>query len=159
MGLPSPLYWVFTFFHPVFMWVLLGVSFYALYLGMQIRRTRSANSALRAVLVKRKFPIKHYQVGSLLLALMVAGSIVGIGVTYVNNGKLFVGPHLIAGLGMTALIAVTASLAPLMQRGSNMARQAHIVLSLLILGLFSWEAVTGMQIVQRILEQSQMASN
>ncbi len=154
MSVPAPLYWVFTFFHPVFMWVLLGISFYALYLGIQIRRTRSANSDLRKVLVKRKFPIKHYQVGSLLLALMVVGSMTGIGVTYVNNGKLFVGPHLIAGLGMTALVAVSASLAPLMQRGNNPARQIHIVLSLLILGLFSWEAVTGMQIVQRILEQS-----
>ena len=153
MDMPAPLYWIFTFFHPVIMWVLLGISFYALYLGLQIRRTRVANGTLRKTLVKRKFPLKHYQVGSLLLALMVFGSVAGIGVTYVNNGKLFVGPHLIAGLGMTALVAVSASLAPLMQKGSEIARQVHIVLSVLILGLFTWEAVTGMEIVQKILEQ------
>ncbi|CAA9314728.1 Branched-chain amino acid permeases, partial [uncultured Microcoleus sp.] len=30
------------FIHPILMWVLLVISFYALYLGIQIRRTRSA---------------------------------------------------------------------------------------------------------------------
>lgn len=149
----SPLYWFYTFLHPVMMWVLLGISGYVLYSGLQIRRMRSTNGALRKTLAKRKFPLKHYQIGSLLLAVMVVGSIAGIAVTYVNNGKLFVGPHLIAGLGMTALVPVAASLAPLMQRGNNMARQIHIVLSVLILGLFGWETVTGMEIVQKILEQ------
>jgi hypothetical protein len=36
-----------------------------------------------------------------VLALMVVGSIGGMVVTYLNNGKLFIGAHLLAGLGMT----------------------------------------------------------
>jgi uncharacterized membrane protein len=75
-------------------------------------------------------------------------------VTYVNNQKLFVGPHLLVGLGMTALIAVSASLTPLMQKGNDVARYAHISLNLALLGLFGWQAITGVQIVQRILNPS-----
>ena len=154
MTLPAWVQPVFTYFHPVLMWLLFAVALYALHLGLQVRRLRFADGNLRKSLVKQKVRSKHYQVGSLLLALIVTGAIAGIGVTYVNNGKLFVQPHLIAGLGMSALISVSASLAPLMQAGSNWARQAHIALSVIILGLFGWEAVTGMQIVQRILNQS-----
>jgi uncharacterized membrane protein len=154
MTLPTWLQPIFTYFHPLLMWVLFAIALYALHLGLQVRRLRSASSATRKELIKQNVKSKHYQVGSLLLALMVVGAIGGIGVTYVNNGKLFVQPHLIAGLSMAGLIAITASLAPFMQAGKSWARQAHIALSLFILGLFGWEAVTGMQIVQRIMNQS-----
>ncbi|MCU0568880.1 MAG: DUF4079 domain-containing protein [Oculatellaceae cyanobacterium Prado106] len=141
------------FGHPVLMWVLLGLSLYALYLGVQIRRTRSAEGEAKKELIKGKFNNRHYQMGSLVLALMVLGSIGGMAITYLNNGKLFVGPHLLAGLGMTGLIATSAALSPLMQKGQDWARYTHIVLNLAIVGLFGWQAVTGMQIVQRILER------
>ena len=141
------------FIHPVLMWVLLAISFYALYLGLQIRRTRSAEGELKKELVKGKFSVKHHQMGSLLLALMVTVAIVGMGVTYINNGKLFVGPHLLAGLGMMAIIAIGASLTPLMQKGNDWARNAHIFLNVVLLGLFGWQAVTGVEIVQRIISK------
>jgi hypothetical protein len=141
------------FIHPVLMWVLLAISFYALYLGLQIRRTRSAEGELKKELIKGKFNVKHHQMGSLLLALMVTVAIVGMGVTYINNGKLFVGPHLLAGLGMMAIIAIGASLTPLMQKGNDWARNAHIFLNVVLLGLFGWQAVTGVEIVQRIISK------
>jgi hypothetical protein len=72
-------------------------------------------------------------------------------VTYINNGKLFVGPHLLAGLGMTGLIAFSAALSPFMQKGANWARATHILLNFTLLGLFAWQAITGVQIIQRIL--------
>jgi len=141
------------FIHPVLMWVLLAISFYALYLGLQIRRTRSAEGELKKELIKGKFNVKHHQMGSLLLALMVTVAIVGMGVTYINNGKLFVGPHLLAGLGMMALIAIGASLTPLMQKGNDWARNTHIFLNVVLLGLFGWQAVTGVEILQRIISK------
>ncbi len=141
------------FVHPVLMWVLLGLTIYALYLGVQIRRTRAAEGDLKKELIKGKFNLKHYQIGSLVLALMVVGSIAGMVITYINNGKLFVGSHLLAGLGMTALIALSASLSPFMQKGQDWARYTHIFLNVTIVGLFSWQALTGVQIVQRIISK------
>jgi uncharacterized membrane protein len=139
------------FVHPILMWVLLIVTLYAAYLGFQIRRTRSADSESRKELVKKRFNIRHHQLGSILLALMVIGSISAMAVTYVNNGKLFFGSHLIAGLGMTGLIATSASLSPFMQKGQDWARYSHIALNLILVGLFAWQAVTGVQIVQNII--------
>lgn len=150
-SIPPDIKFAMQFFHPVLMWTLLAISFYALYLGIQIRRTRKAEGEKKKELIQGKFNLKHFQIGSIVLLLMVGGSIGGMAVTYINNGKLFVGPHLLAGLGMTGLIAGSASLSPLMQKGSNWARYTHIGLNVIIMGLFSWQALTGVQIVQRIL--------
>jgi hypothetical protein len=139
------------FAHPLLMWVLLGLTIYALYSGIQYRRTRSADKEVRKELIQKDFRTKHYQVGSVLLALMVLGTIGALGVTYINNGKLFLGPHLLVGLGMTGLIATSTALVPLMQKGNELARITHITLNVILLGLFGWQAVTGMDIVQRII--------
>ena len=141
------------FGHPILMWVLLGTSFYALYLGWQIRRIRSADKEERKELIKKNFKERHHQVGSILLALVVLGTIGGMGITYINNGKLFVGPHLIAGLSMMAILAISTSLVPYMQKGNDWARNTHIFLNVTMLGIFSWQAVTGMQIVQKIISK------
>jgi hypothetical protein len=147
---PEVKYWL-NFFHPLMMWVLLALSLYAAYLGLQVQRTRGAQGEEKKELIKGRYNVKHYQVGSILLGLMVAGAIGGMAVTYINNGKLFVGPHLLAGLGMTGLISFSAALSPFMQKGANWARATHIILNFAILGLFTWQAITGVQIVQRIL--------
>ncbi len=135
------------------MWVLLALTLYALYLGVQVRRTRSAEGDTKKELIKGRFNIRHFQIGSILMALMVLGTIGGMAVTYINNGKLFVGPHLLAGLGMTGLIVTSASLSPYMQKGHDWARVTHIVLNITLVGLCAWQAVTGVQIVQRIVER------
>ena len=141
------------FLHPTMMWVILALSIYALYLGIQVQRTRYADGDLKKELIKGRYNVKHYQIGSVLLALIVVGAIGGMAVTYINNGKLFVGPHLLAGLGMAALIAVSASLSPFMQKGQNWARFTHIALNVVLLGLFGWQAITGVEIVQRIVSK------
>lgn len=74
----------------------------------------------------------------------------GMTVTYLNNGKIAIGPHLFAGLGMVGLISTSAALVPLMQK-HDWVRNLHILLNIILLGLFGWQAVTGMQIVQKIL--------
>ncbi len=138
--------------HPILMWVLLGLTIYALYLGIQSRRIRTADKEIRKELIKQNFKDRHHNIGSILLSLMVLGTIGGMGVTYINNGKLFVGAHLIAGLGMTGIIATAAALVPYMQKGNELARYTHISLNVILLGLFGWQAVSGMKIVQRILD-------
>ncbi|MBD2603933.1 DUF4079 domain-containing protein [Scytonema hofmannii FACHB-248] len=147
---PSVKYWL-NFIHPVLMWALLLLSIYAAYLGLQVQRTRHAEGEQKKELIKGKYNVKHHQIGSILLGLMVAGAIAAMAVTYINNGKLFFGSHLLAGLGMTSLIAFSASLSPFMQKGANWARMTHILLNFALLGLFTWQAITGVQIVQKLL--------
>jgi len=151
MTIPETLKIWSQFLHPALMWILLGLSIYALYLGIQLRRIRTVDREVRKELIKGQFNVKHYQVGSLILALMILGTIGGMAVTYINNGKLFFGPHLLVGLGMAGLIALSASLSPFMQKGNDLARYTHIVLNVFLLGLFGWQAVSGMDIVQRII--------
>jgi Protein of unknown function (DUF4079) len=141
------------FGHPILMWVLFGITLYALYLGVKSSKVRSADKETRKELIKQNFTQRHHKMGSILLALMVVGNIGGMAVTYINNGKLFVGSHLLVGLGMTALIAVSASLVPYMQKGNGLARNTHVSLNIVLLGLFGWQAFSGMQIVQKILER------
>jgi hypothetical protein len=141
------------FGHPLIMWVLFGLTIYALYLGIQVRRTRTADKEVRKELIGKGFNIRHHKIGSILLALMVLGTIGGMAVTYINNGKLFVGPHLLIGLGMTGIIATSAALVPYMQKGNEFARYTHIALNVTLLGLFGWQAVTGMEIIQRIVSK------
>lgn len=141
------------FIHPAVMWALLATAIYALYLGIQIIRTRTAQGETKKELIKGRYNIRHYQIGSLLLALMVVFTVFGMGVTYINNGKLFVGPHLLVGLSMTGLIATSAALSPLMQKGNDLARYTHIFLNVLLLGFFGWQAVSGMEILLRIISE------
>ncbi|MEM6521085.1 MAG: DUF4079 domain-containing protein [Cyanobacteria bacterium P01_C01_bin.70] len=151
LGVLEPIKPYLNFFHPLLMWALFALSIYATYSGFKIRQMRSATGEQKKKIAKGKFRIRHHHWGAALLAMMVLGSIGGMAVTYVNNGKLFVGPHLLVGLGMTGIIATSASLVPFMQRGNDIARSTHIALNVIMVGLFGWEAVTGMQIMQRIL--------
>jgi hypothetical protein len=153
IDIPEPIKVWSQFGHPILMWLLFGLTIYALYLGIQWRRTRTADKDLKKDLLKKDFKTRHHQLGSLLLALMVMGNIGGMAVTYINNGKLFVGPHLLVGLTMTALIAFSAALSPFMQKGNDLARYTHITLNIAIVGLFGWQAVSGMDIVQKILDR------
>jgi hypothetical protein len=152
LAIPSPLPLPLSLLHPLLMWLLLGLSLYAMVLGIKAKKTRTGTPEQRKELIKGQFAKRHFLFSSLLLALMVLGSVGGMAVTYLNNGKLFVGPHLLVGLGMTGLIALAAGLAPLMQAGNELARKAHVGLNMTLVTLFLWQAVSGMQIVNKILE-------
>lgn len=141
------------FGHPLVMWGLFGLSLYIMYLGFQSRKIRSADKEVRKELIQKDVRTKHYILGSVLLALMTLATMGGMAVTYINNGKLFVGPHLLVGLSMVGLMASAVALVPWMQKGNELARYIHITLNLTIVGLFGWQAVTGMDIVQRIISK------
>jgi hypothetical protein len=79
-------------------------------------------------------------------------------VTYINYGKLVLGPHLIVGLITAGLIVTSSSLVPFMLKGNMPARNAHVMLNIVVLGLFSWQFITGLQIVQKIIRRMSEAS-
>ncbi|MBD3560764.1 DUF4079 family protein, partial [Planktothrix sp. FACHB-1355] len=43
------------FIHPVVMWVLLVISLYAMYLGIQVQRTRFAEGETKKELIKGRY--------------------------------------------------------------------------------------------------------
>jgi len=139
-----------SFLHPIMMWILLGIAIYAMYLGVQSRRTRLAEGDVKKEMIKGKFAIRHHQIGSIVLALMVLGAIGGIVVTYITRGKIYINTHLFAGLGMAGAIAISAALVPFMQK-HDWVRNVHILINMVVMGLFGWQALTGIQIVQKIL--------
>lgn len=149
--MPESLAYNLNFLHPLLMWGLLALSAYGMFLGIKTKKTRTADAETRKQLIKGQYARRHFQVGGLMLALMVLGTFGGMAVTYINNGKLFVGPHLLVGLGMLSLIALAASLSPLMQAGNLIARKVHVGLNMTLMTLFLWQAVSGMQIVNKIL--------
>jgi hypothetical protein len=149
--IPASLKPIVTFAHPVLMTLTLGLAIYAGSLGMKSRLARSASGEAKKTMMSQRYNLKHFNLGSVFLVLMVFGTVGGMAVTYINNNKLFVGPHLIVGLGLTCIVAVTAALAPWMQQGKEWARLSHISFNAVALGLFLWQAVTGFEIVQKIL--------
>jgi nitrate reductase gamma subunit len=150
-ALPTSLAFGLNFVHPLLMWVLLGLAGYAMFLGIKAKKTRTATPEDRKELIKGQFAKRHFLFGSLVLAVLVLGLVGGMAVTYINNGKLFVGPHLLVGLAMASLIAMAAALSPLMQAGNLIARKVHVGLNMTVMTLFLWQAVSGMQIVNKIL--------
>lgn len=141
------------FFHPVIQTILLGVAFYTLYLGIQVRKMRTAQGEEKKELIKGQFGRRHHTTSAILLAVLVLSAFGGMGVTYLNYGKLILGPHLIVGLTTAGFIVTSSSLVPFMLRGNIAARNVHIVLNIVVLGLFSWQFITGLQIVQKIINR------
>ena len=153
VAIPEPFKTVVTFAHPLLMLLTLFLALYAGYVGWQYRRIRSTEGEEKKALISKRYNILHHKLGSAFLVLMVAGAIGGMAVTYNDSGKLFVGGHLLAGLGLTILAALSAALAPLLQQGKEWARVTHITVNTALIGVFAWQTFTGWQIVQRILEK------
>lgn len=142
-----------AFAHPILMLTALVGAFYALFLGVAVRRTRTAPAEARRELIKGKFNQRHFQLGSLLLAVWVVGGVGGMGATYWLYHKLFVSSHLIIGLSTLCLVVLAATFAPLMQQGKEWARVAHIACTTTLIGLILAQTVTGLQIVQKMLSE------
>jgi hypothetical protein len=53
---------------------------------------------------------------------------------------------------MVGLVSTSAALVPFMQK-HNWVRSIHVSLNMVLLGLFGWQALTGIQIVQNILSK------
>jgi MFS family permease len=146
------------FFHPVVQTTLLAIAFYTLYLGIQVRKMRTAQGEEKKELVKGRYGQRHHQLSSILMAVLVLSAFGAMAVTYINYGKLVLGPHLIVGLITAGLIVTAAALVPYMLKGNIAARNAHVALNIVVLGLFSWQLITGLQIVQKIVSRMAAAS-
>ena len=144
---------VVAFAHPLIMIVAFAGTFYAAYLGMQIRRTRYAEREEKKEMVKARYNQKHFQLASVLLSVWVIGSLLGMAATDYLYEKLFLSPHLIGGLAAICLAALAGALAPFLQRGKVWARKTHIGLAVLLVILSVSQAITGVNIVRIMLSE------
>ena len=138
--------------HPGMMWLLFFTSVYTGYLGFQSRQLRSLPPAEKKEIAKKKPGETHYKISAALFATMTIFTFGGMANTYTRTGKLFPGPHLYAGLGLVALMAVMVSVTPYMQRGKDWARNAHFAMGIGAVSMFAWQAKTGMDIVAKLLK-------
>ncbi|PRQ58559.1 hypothetical protein RchiOBHm_Chr1g0360621 [Rosa chinensis] len=106
----------------------------------------------RKELVKGNYRDRHFNAGSILLAFGVFEAIGGGVNTWFRTGKLFPGPHLFAGAGITVLWAAAAALVPAMQKGNETARSLHIAINAINVLLFIWQIPTGLDIVWKVFE-------
>lgn len=106
----------------------------------------------RKGLVAGGFKDKHSAWGSLLLGFGVLIAVEGCVNTFMRTEKLFPGPHLFAGAAIVTLWAGAAAMVPLMQKGDNNARSAHIAMNALNVALFAWQIPTGLEIVQKVFQ-------
>ncbi|KAF5946198.1 hypothetical protein HYC85_016426 [Camellia sinensis] len=106
----------------------------------------------RKELIKGSYRDRHFNAGSILLGFGVLEAVCGGLDTWIRTGKLFPGPHLFAGAGITVLWAAAAALVPAMQKGSETARNLHIALNVLNVSLFVWQIPTGIDIVFSVFE-------
>ena len=111
-------------------------------------------TATRKRLQGAKLKDKHETTGSYLLGAGITVAVLGAFNTYMRAGKLFPGPHLYAGMAVTILWAVAASLTPAMQKGNATARSAHIALNSINVALFAWQVVSGIQITLKVWEKA-----
>ena len=140
-----------SFVHPLLMWVLLSLLLYSGYLGFQAGRIRRVDAETRKTLIPAHFGSRHAALGRWIVILTLLGSAGGMAVTVANNGKLILGPHLLVGLAVLLLVLATAALGPALQKGQDWARGLHIGLNAALLGLFGWQAITGVAIVNKLL--------
>jgi Protein of unknown function (DUF4079) len=95
---------------------------------------------------------KHYSQGALLAFLGTTFAIEGPLNTYARAGKLFPGPHLYVGAGLVVTWALAAAMVPSMQKGNDTARSVHIGANVLGIALFTWQVVTGVPILLKVVE-------
>eukprot|EP00189_Rhodosorus_marinus_P010444 CAMPEP_0184742276 /NCGR_PEP_ID=MMETSP0315-20130426/5251_1 /TAXON_ID=101924 /ORGANISM="Rhodosorus marinus, Strain UTEX LB 2760" /LENGTH=227 /DNA_ID=CAMNT_0027213027 /DNA_START=84 /DNA_END=767 /DNA_ORIENTATION=+ len=138
--------------HPLAMWGAVGYAGYVFYLGSQARTLRTtADQEVKKDLAKKKPGQKHFVLSAWLLAATTFFTFEGMANTYTRTGKLFPGPHLYAGLGIVSILAFMTALVPAMQKNQLWARNTHFTLAVGALGLFGWQAKTGMDIVGKLL--------
>lgn len=139
--------------HPVMMLIAFSLTFFALYWGIQVRRTRNASGEEKKKLIKGKYNQQHFQLGSILLAVWIVGSLIGMGATYLLYSQLFLSPHLFGGLFVMILGSIAAAAAPFMQQGKIWARTVHLCAVTLVFLLLLPQTVTGMEIIVVMVEE------
>jgi Protein of unknown function (DUF4079) len=139
--------------HPILMMVALLPTLFAVYWGIQVRRTRNANGEDKKKLIKRKYNQRHFQFGSILFAVWTIGSLIGMGATYLLYSQLFLSPPLFGGLFVIIFGTVAVACVPFIQQGKVWARTVHLCAVIPVFLLVITQTVTGVDIVIAMIQE------
>jgi hypothetical protein len=139
--------------HPILMLVTLLPTLFAVYWGIQVRRTRNANGEDKKKLIKRRYHERHFQFGSILFAVWSIGSLIGMGATYLLYNQLFLSPHLFGGLFVIVFASVAAACVPFIQQGKVWARTVHLCAVIPVFLLVIAQTVTGVDVVIAMIKE------
>jgi uncharacterized membrane protein YozB (DUF420 family) len=113
------------------------------WLGLQIRKKRSAKKELPFTIIRR-----HRKFGPVLVPSGVLGFLSGWILIYFDAGHLFKYPlHSITGLVIALLILVTYAVSRSIRAGESLWRERHYRLGLLIMCLYGIQAFLGIGIL------------
>jgi hypothetical protein len=113
------------------------------WLGLQIRKQRSAKKELPFAIIRR-----HRKFGPILVPAGVLGFLSGWILIYSDTGQLFKYPlHFITGLVIALLLPVTYAVSRSIRAGESLWRERHYHLGLLILCLYGIQAFLGIGIL------------
>jgi hypothetical protein len=132
--------------HPIYFFVLFGVSVSAAYHGLRWRRARELTADIARIksnefspqifemrserdeILKSDPKNKHISLGSIILGSGTAMALEGALSTYFRSGELFPDYHLFGGLGLVCIWASSYTLAPFTTRGNDWVRNTHVTL-------------------------------
>jgi hypothetical protein len=113
------------------------------WLGLQIRKQRSAKKELPFAIIRR-----HRKFGPILVLAGVLGFFSGWFLIYFDSGHLFKYPlHSITGLVIALLLLVTYAISRSIRAGASLWRERHYRLGLLIVCLYGIQAFLGIGIL------------
>jgi hypothetical protein len=113
------------------------------WLGLKIRRERTAGGARDFAIVK-----KHRSRGPLLVTLGIIGYVAGAVLIYGDKGQLFKYPlHNVVGLGIVSLLAATFFIAREIKGPESPWRPRHLIVSVAILFLYFLQLLLGLSIL------------
>jgi hypothetical protein len=133
----------FKYFHGFYNLLVILLFFYQAKLGLKVRRDRLAGKPLPTGAIR-----KHRKFGPFFSVLAVAGFLVGAGIVYLDDGRVFVHPvHFLTGLLIISLVCTTFLVSRKIRSNRAEWRDVHFVIGILILSLYLFQAYLGLEML------------
>jgi hypothetical protein len=126
--------------HGLYNITIMFLFFYQGWLGLKIRRERTAGGTRDFSVIKR-----HRKNGPVFSLLGVLGFLAGLGLVYLTKGFFLIHPlHFFVGLGLVLLIGTTYVLSQKIKGPGSSLRTTHFIMGLLLLGLYVLQVFIGL---------------
>jgi len=128
------------YLHGLFNGFVILLFLYQGWLGLAIRRDRTAGRSKNVSIIKR-----HRKLGPIFALMGITGFFAGALIVYLHEGRIFVHPvHFIIGLSIAALISITYFISRKIKGGTSTFRTPHLFIGGVIICLYFIQAFIGL---------------